>query len=63
MVRGLLSGRKMKETSCLLGVEPVAGKSSAKETVYLCKARPVTDSPGPGRALVNQEMHRGFLMA
>lgn len=47
-VRGLVVRRKMKETSCLLGGEPVAGKSSVKETVCLCKARPVTDSPGPG---------------
>lgn len=38
--------RKMKETSCLLGAEPVAGKSTVRETIYLCKNLPVTDSPG-----------------
>lgn len=58
VVRGGSSGEKMKETSCLLGVEPVAGKSTVKEAIYLCKSLPVTDSPGPRGAIVNRPRQR-----
>lgn len=33
----------MKEKSCLLGVAPVAGKSTVREAIYLCKSLPVRD--------------------
>lgn len=55
---GRVVRRKMKETSCLLGVEPVAGKSTVKEAIYLCKSLPVTDSPGPRGAIVNRQRQR-----
>lgn len=40
-VGGVAVARKMKEKSCLLGVGPVAGKSTVKEAIYLCKSLPV----------------------
>lgn len=43
---GRAVGRKTEETSRLLGVGPVAGKSTVKEAIYLCKSLPVGDSPG-----------------
>jgi len=44
VVRRACCQGKMKETSCLLGVEPVAGKSSVKESINLCESLPITDS-------------------
>lgn len=60
---GRVVKRKMKETSCLLGVGPVAGKSTVKEAIYLCKSLPVTDSPGPRWAIVDQPMQRKKLLS
>lgn len=46
VVRGQAVGRKTEETGRLLGVGPVAGKSTVKEAIYLCKSLPVRDSQG-----------------
>lgn len=50
--------RKMKETSCLLGAEPVAGKSTVKEAIHLCKNPPHTNPTGLRRAVVYQPIQR-----
>lgn len=49
-------GRKMKEKSCLLGVGPVAGKSTVKEAIYLCKSLPVRDSLGARRTVADGDV-------
>lgn len=46
----------MKEKSCLLGVGPVAGKSTVKEAIYLCKSLPVRDSLGARRTVADGDV-------